>query len=91
MIGAYGAYFLAGEYKPRVLKKEYVEYGTVKSIADVWDDPEHIGECAECGMSDSAVIRTIWGQLKCKFCMELSNLNYHLKYNGSRRKTNAPV
>lgn len=64
----------------------YKEYSTTEYIAAGWFDSSLIDECEGCGRDDAPIV---WISPdhggKCKWCMELSNISYHLKQHGVRR------
>lgn len=69
--------------------EEYKEYETAPAIADKWHDNSVIGLCHGCKMPDVPLVLVAQDSSssnKCKWCAELDNLNYHLKYNGERVK-----
>lgn len=76
--------------KPEVQTPElYVMYKTADQLADLWHDPNAVGECSECGMDDAPCLMK--GNFPfpdtqvCKFCQELRNLEHHLKYKTQGR------
>lgn len=78
-------YVLRGQKRPSSGAKEYEEYESSTPLALIWQDADAIGECGECGMDDQPVWQRWDNAPICKWCLELSNLTHHLKYNGSRR------
>jgi|KBSMisStaDraftv2_1062788.scaffolds.fasta_scaffold144966_1 hypothetical protein len=87
----YGLYVLVLEpifttQREIVLEGEYKQYETAPSIDKKWSDSKLVDVCNKCGMDDAEIV--IVGDTtgnKCKWCAELDNINYHLKYNGVRR------
>lgn len=68
------------------LVEAYTEYVSAKLIAEGWHEQKLVGVCKKCGGDDAAIISTnIEGNDRCKWCAELENLSYHLRYNGTRR------
>jgi hypothetical protein len=80
-----------------VAVKPYKEYSTADAINRYWMAEDRIGvKCQYCGMDDCPIVlrhplldQDLWGFSlggpKCKWCVELHNINYHLSTNGVRR------
>lgn len=79
--------------------EEYKEYETAPAIEDKWRDSTVIGLCGHCGLDDAPIVipeketglrlfsgEEVISRAKCKWCAEKDNLDYHLKYKGSRTK-----
>jgi len=75
-----------GGKKPTRGRRSYVLYETADSIAEKWNDESLIGYCEYCGMADSPIViprkDNSDTKAKCKWCAELDNLTWHIKYNG---------
>jgi len=75
--------------KLRQINALYKQYETAPSIDAKWHDMSLVGLCGYCGMDDSPIVigdpDFDTHNAKCKWCAELDNLNYHLKFNGIRR------
>lgn len=68
------------------LVEAYTEYESAPLIAERWHEQKLVGVCKKCGGDDAPIISTnIEGNDRCKWCAELENLSYHLRYNGTRR------
>lgn len=76
--------------------KPYEEYESAAVINERWHDEQRIGwPCNYCGMDDCPIVLghpgldnsffIRLGGPKCKWCAELSNINYHLATHGVRR------
>lgn len=67
--------------------EEYKQYETAELIQQNWNEPAAIGDtCTICHLNDAPIVwRAKDGTLKCKWCAEKDNLDYHLNYNGERR------
>lgn len=79
-----GLLYFTKQKKPPALER-YKEYETAPTIDKVWFDHKAIGTCDICGLSDCPVVKMSSGVTKCKWCAELDNITYHLRYNGTRR------